>query len=217
MFTHASRLNERTRTIRSFAAVGCPVAHVQMQYEAPKQSRNRRNALASLSAAVRIARDVNARAVLLIEDDVEPAVTLPEWLAFLEATESRAVTLYCPNFISARTHPAGLRRWAIGNGRAPASRVVTARGLPQWWGSQALWFPLEVADRVIADPRFERSDRSVGPWDIALRAHWLARGDSLGMTVPNIVQHQPARNLITPQKQVHRSLAFLATAPAPTV
>jgi len=216
MFTHASRLDARTRTIRAFASVGCPVAHVQMQYESPKQARNRLNALAAVRAGARIARDIEASAILVIEDDVMPASTLADWLAFLEATEDRVVTLYCPNFISARTHPPGLRRWAIGNGRAPASRVVTAQALPQWWGSQALWVPLRVADGIIADPAFAVHERGHGPWDITLRHHLLARGESLGMTVPNIVQHQHVRNLIAPRKPVHKSLAYHPTAPAPT-
>jgi len=215
MFTHASRLEPRTRTIRAFAAVGCPVAHVQMQYEAPKQARNRLNALAATKAAVGIARDVGATAILVIEDDIEPASTLAAWLAFLERTEDRVVTLYCPHQISVRTHPAGLRRWAVGNGRAPESRVVTARDLSTWWGSQALWIPLRVADGIIADPLFARQERAHGPWDITLRHHLLARHEMLGMTVPNIVQHQHVRNLIVPRKQAHRSVAFLADAPAP--
>jgi len=186
-----------------------------MQYEAPKQARNRMNARAGLAAGVRIARDINAVAVLLIEDDVLPASTLAGWLAHLEAHEDRVVTLYCPDVISVRTHPAGLRRWAAGNGRAPASRVVTARDLPVWWGAQALWFPLWAADGVLADDRFTREERGDGPWDVALRHHMVARGMTLGMAVPNVVQHQPVRNLITPRKAMHRSVAFLASAPPP--
>ena len=216
MFTHASRLDARTRTIRAFAAAGCPVAHVQMQYETPKQARNRMNARAALARAVALAREVNAVGVLLIEDDVTPTSTLADWLAHLEARESRAVTLYCPHFITTRTHPPGLRRWAVGNGRPPESRVVTVQNLPQWWGSQALWFPLAVADRVLTDPRFQAHERGDGPWDVALRKHLVAHGDTLGMTVPNIIQHQHVRNLIAPRKPVHRSLAFLENAPAPT-
>ena len=215
LYSHASRLDARTRTIRAFAAVGCPVAHVQMQYEPPKQVRNRLNARAGLAAGVRIARDINATGVLLIEDDVLPASTLAGWLAHLEAHEDRVVTLYCPDLISVRTHPAGLRRWAVGNGRPPTSRVVTARDLPVWWGAQALWFPLAIADGVLADERFKLFERADGPWDIALRHHMVALGMTLGMTVPNVVQHQPVRNLITPRKALHRSVAFLATAPPP--
>jgi len=215
MYTHASRLDPRTRTIRAFARVGCPVAHVQMQYEAPRQARNRLNARAALAAGVSIAREVGVNSVLLIEDDVLPASSLAGWLAHLAAREDRVVTLYCANRITVRTHPRDLRRWAIGNGRPPTSRVVTARALDTWWGAQALWIPLRIADGVLADERFLVRERGDGPWDVALRRHLLARGESLGMTVPNIVQHQPERNLIVPRKPRHHSLAFHECAPPP--
>lgn len=215
LYSHVNRLEPRTRTIRAFAAVGCPVAHVQMQYEPPRQARNRLNARAGLAAGVRIAREVNATGVLLIEDDVLPASTLAGWLAHLEAHEDRVVTLYCPNYITVRTHPAGLRRWAVGNGRAPDSQVVTVREQPTWWGAQALWFPLWAADGVLANDRFLREELADGPWDIALRKHMIARDMTLGMTVPNVVQHQPVRNLITPRKAMHRSVAYHASAPPP--
>jgi len=216
MFTHASRLSERTRTIRAFAAVGCPVAHVQMQFETPRTARNRRNALAAVTNGARIALEVGATGVLVIEDDILPARTLRDWLAYLEATQDRAVTLYVPNHISVRTHPRDVRRWAMGNGRPPESRVATARNLPQWWGSQAIWLPLRIADRIIGDATFAAHEMGVGPWDIALRKHLERHGETLGLAIPNIVQHTGARNLRIPRKPVHRSIAFSEGAPAPT-
>ena len=217
MFSHVSRESVREVTIREFARVGCPVAHVELQVKPPRQARNRRNAWCALRHAAReVAPFVGARGVLVIEDDVTPAETLPEWLAYLEAHEERPVSLYCPSIVAVERHPPGLRRWAKGHGAPPTSRVVDMQNQRVWWGSQAVWFPLEWARIISDDWRFGIHERGLGPWDYAIRAVFTERGATLGLAVPNVVQHRGERNVINPRKQTHKSASFLSAAPAPT-
>lgn len=216
MFSHERREDARAATIRDFAEVGCPVAHVRVQEEPIGQARGRRNAwLALREAALVIAPEVSARGVLVIEDDVIPAGTLPEWLAYLEGTQDRPVSLYLPTDLQARMLTARLGRWEAERHKPVESRVVSMREPKFWWGSQAVWLPVALAERVALDARFGLRERGLGPWDYALRVAFVEAGATLGVAVPNVVQHRDERNLVVPGRRLHRSVMFDPTAAAP--
>jgi hypothetical protein len=214
MFSHESRALARVETIEAFARVGAPVAHVHVQHERPKQAHNRRSAWQALKAGVElIAPRVDAAGVLVIEDDVDPASTLVDWLRYLEAHEERPVTLYLANACR-RCAPVAYERVAAGREVEPHVASLVQPHL--WWGSQAVWFPYHVARAVVADQRLQAFEHGLGPWDHALRVIFQEQGATLGVAVPNVVQHRGLRNVILPRKGVHRSEAFDGAAPAPT-
>lgn len=213
MYSHVTREACREATILEFARVGCPVAHVQLQSAAPRPREQRRNAWQALrAAALTLAPSVGARGVLLVEDDVAPADTLPEWLAYLEATQTRAVTLYAH---SDRWYPLRLRRVARGERAATRSEVATVADLGTWWGSQAVWLPIALAREFAVEPRLEAHEHGLGPWDSALKAFVIERGDTLGVAVPNVVQHLAPPNLVNAGRPPHASACFVRDASAP--
>jgi len=220
MFSHESRAEARVQTIEDFARVGAPVAHAQVQHERPSQSGNRRTAQAALKVATQlIAPKVpEARGVLLIEDDVEPADTLVEWLEFLEHRHPHVTALYAPKVINQRELPERLQSFANGKSKkAPASVVRRIENVARWWGSQAVWFPLEFARALAIEPRLQHHERGMGPFDHALRTLLIERGATLWMAVPNVVQHRGYRNVVNPVKLPHSSASFVSAAPAPTL
>jgi len=216
MFTHASRATVRAKTIEAFSEVGVPIDHVQEQKEPPKKAMNRRNAWAALKNAVELhAGKANAKAVLLIEDDITPAATLAAWLRYLEEHETRITSLYSP---VARFFPERYQPLAKGTARRdPDPAVVTVQDLRGWWGSQALWIPLTWATILKNDPRMQHWEYGLGPWDIAVRHILLERGATMGLCVPLPVQHDALSNLITPSKRPHFSRAFRPSVPPPGV
>lgn len=213
MYSRDRRAEVRERTIEAFARVGCPVAHVEVQSTPPRARENRRTARAALlRAAQGIAPAVGASGVLLIEDDVVPADTLREWLEHLEATEARAVTLYAHE---PAIYPKRLARVARGERDATASEVATVANLSAWWGSQAIWFPVGLALDLVRDVRMEMWEHGLGPFDITLRVLLAERGATLGVAVPNVVQHLGLPNLVSPNRKPHTSAAFRQDASAP--
>jgi len=217
MFSHVSRETERAQTIKDFARVGCPVAHVQLQETAPRMRENRRNAAAALRAGVRTAVEADAVGVLLVEDDVDPADSLAEWLTHLEAHSDHITTLYVPDQAAATTYPQRLARVARGERKPRKSELVPVVRLKEWWGSQALWFPLDLAYEVASDARMQMHEHGLGPFDITLRAILAEWGATLQVAVPNVVQHRAPPNLVTPSRPPNTSAAFSRGAPAPAV
>lgn len=210
IYSHASRKEERERTIREFARVGLPPDVVRVEDGAPSQLANRRNAYQAIREAYW------GRPVLLLEDDTTPARTLPAWLKHLKRHERRVTALYAyahhfypPDSIPPR-----------------ASRVATLQNLHAFYGAQAIWFPAARAVEVIAEPGFLQPDRlpadhrmrrSPGdPWDRALREHLLERGHEMGLAVPNVVQHRAPKSIVNRKGSSPPSDTFDENAPAPT-
>ena len=216
MFSHSSRETVRNRTIAAFSAAGVPIHHVQVQTERAKQANNRRNAWMALKYATEhLAAPANATGILIIEDDITPASTLPEWLAYIEQNETRPTTLYSP---VERFFPERYQPLARGTSRKdPASAIVTVQDLRGWWGSQAVWFPIEWARILKNDQRMQVWEHGLGPWDHAIRTILLERGATMGLCVPLPIQHDGERNVITPTKRPHSSRAYRPAAPAPGV
>lgn len=216
VYSHALRAATLDLTRAAFAEVGCPIDVEQVQTDRPRQRANRRNAYQALKTTLEtIVRKEERPGILLIEDDVIPATTLSAWLAHLEATQERPVTLYTPAFD--KWYPIRLARVARGERPATKSEVATVEPatLRGWWGSQAVWLPAAWAEIVVRDARVAAFEQTTGPWDHTLRLLIAEHGASLGVAVPNVIQHREERNLVTPAKRPSRSASFTPSAPAP--
>lgn len=215
-YSHARRAATLDLTRAAFADAGVPIDVEQVQTEAPTQARNRRNARAALKRSLEEhVRPRDLPGVLLIEDDVIPATTLSAWLAYLERTQERPVALYAPTID--RFYPLRLNRVARGERPAARSEVATIEPatLRGWWGAQAIWLPAVWAEIVVRDVRMDAHESSLGPWDHALRRLIAERGATLGVAVPNVIQHRTERNLVTPAKRPSASASFTPDAAAP--
>lgn len=217
IYSHALRAEVLAGTIAAFEAVGVPPDVVQVQTAAPRQVLNRLNAREAIKRALEEhVRPRDLPGILLLEDDVRPASTLAAWLGAIEATQDRPVTLYAG---LDRFYPHRIARAvAIGDRPAKRSEIVTidAENRRRWWGSQAVWIPTELAEIIVRDARIAAHERTLGPFDHALRALLAERGATLGLAVPNVVQHLEERNLVAPTKRPTRSATFQQDAPAPT-
>lgn len=217
VFSHVRRQAELAETTAAFEAVGLPIAVTSVQTDRPRQAANRRNARAAIKLALdHHVRPLGLPGLLLIEDDVTPARTLAAWLAWIEQTEDRPVTLYTPTVEA--WYPSRLARVVAGARPASRSEIATINPatLRRWWGSQAVWLPAEWAEIVVRDRRFAAHELTTGPWDTSLRQLIRERGATLGVAVPNVIQHRGPRNLITPTKTPSISACFNPDAPAPT-
>lgn len=208
MYSHARRKDIRAESLRAFDAVGLPVDHVRVQTAPPSQPENRKNAWRALQDAF------DGSDILLLEDDVIPADTLGGWLAYLQAREDRPVSLfasarhfYPPDSLKDRT-----------------SRVVTLQSLRAWYGSQAVYMPARIVERVLADPAFldpelapwEKATRGAGgPFDRAFREHLQGHGEAMGLTIPNVVQHRAPPSVVQRDSARPTSPYFDTDAPPP--
>lgn len=216
VYSHTSRADTLALTRADFEAAGVPIDLEQVQTEAPRQARNRRNARAAIKLTLeQHVRPKELPGLLLIEDDVIPASTLGEWISFIERTQDRPVTLYTPAFD--KWYPKRLHRVARGERPATKSEVATVEPatLRGWWGAQAVWLPAAWAEIIVRDARLDAHEAGLGPWDHGLRRLIAEHGATLGVAVPNVIQHRTERNLVTPAKRPSTSASFTPSAPAP--
>lgn len=217
-YTHASRRDAMRETSEAFAAIDLPIEHIQVQVDEPRPANNRRNAWAALKRTLEHVipkRGVDTIGVLLIEDDIIPAATLPAWLAHLERINEPA-TLYLPNGVT-RFTPPRLEAVAAGRRKARKSELVPIdpEALRGWWGAQAVWLPVAFAKRLVDDLRMQAFEHAIGPWDHALRLNLREANLTLLVAIPNVVQHRALANLVVPTKRRHASLLYDESAPAP--
>lgn len=160
------------------------------------------NAHRALRAAVQQKR----QAVLLIEDDLIPSNRIPDWLEYLEHTVDHPVALY---LASERFFPESMANAAKGaTDPDPPPHVGLVQRVNVWWGSQAVWMPQAVAEEYLAQPRIRDDASDMRTFDGEFR-EWLQRTRTpFGVTFPNLVQHANERNLISPQKQIHRTRCY---------
>lgn len=216
-YTHVDRAAVFAETRAAFEAVGLPIRVTSLQLERPRHARNRRNAREALKRALEDhLRPRELPGVLLVEDDVTPANTLPAWLEVIERTQARPVALYTPTV--ERWYPQRLHRVVRGERKATKSEIATINpaAVQTWWGAQAIWLPTAWAEIVVRDPRIEAHEATIGPWDHALRTLIGERGATLGVAIPHVIQHRDERNMITPTKQPSTSASYQRSAPAPT-
>jgi len=217
-YSHAARAEVMAETRAAFEAVGLSIEHVQVQTAEPRPANNRRNAWEALKHATQMVipkRGAETTGILLIEDDITPASTLPAWLPHLEAGNV-VTTLYLPNGVT-RFTPPRLEAVAAGRRKAKRSEIVPIApdALRGWWGAQAVWLPLPFAQTIVRDLRMQAFEHGIGPWDHALRLHLQEATASLHVTIPNVVQHRALANLVVPSKRRHASLLYDESAPAP--
>lgn len=215
IYSHESRKAIREQTIADFAEVGLTPSVVKVQTDPPSQLANRLNAYFTLRMATNMHP---GKPVLLLEDDVIPARTLPAWLAYLEAHEERVVTLYtqAQHFLPAGTLPT--------KGH-PRSQVGTLEALHAFHGSQALWIPPKRGAAILADGRFtnpkhEAWERALrrspgGPWDRTLREHLIDHDETMGVAIPNVVEHRAPPSVVNRPHKRPTSVCFSPEAPPP--
>jgi len=217
VFSHSSRSAILSRTLQSFADVGVPVDHVEVQIDRPKAAHNRRNAWMALKRSVEVVgrKLPNMSGVLLIEDDVTPSPHLLEWMKYLDLYEERVTTLYCP---IERVYPHRYKSFIKGTSRKdPVPAVVAVSDIRAWWGSQALWIPLPWARVFKNDQRMQVFEHGLGPWDHAVRTIMIEHNATMGLVVPNVIQHNGEPNVVNPTKRTHRSQAYRPDAMPPSV
>lgn len=206
---HRDRISAETRSL--FAAAGAPVHCVARQTEPVSNRMNAVNAHRAMREAVRQKR----QAILLIEDDLIPASTLPEWLEYLEYTRDYPVALY---LASERFFPESMQNAARGAAEPdPPPHVGVVQHLNVWWGSQAVWMPQAIAEEYLDQPRVRNDAEELRTFDGEFREFLQKAQLPLGVTFPNVVQHANERNLISPQKQIHRSRCYRADVKPPVI
>lgn len=202
MQTVTSRQAAAAETLDAFGQIGAPVNHVAVQSEPPSNRMNGVNAHRALRLAVASKR----QAVLLIEDDLIPSKTLPDWLDYLERTQDTVVALY---LASEHFFPEALLPQARGaSAPDPKPSVWPTRKTHMFWGSQAIWLPQAIAEEYLSSPRIRNDTDDIRTFDAELRVFLQHAGLPLLVTFPNLVQHRAYRNVINSSRQIHSSHCY---------
>lgn len=202
MQTVTSRARAAQETTDAFAAIGAPVNFTSVQTEPPSNRMNGVNA----HRALRLAVAAKKQAVLLIEDDLIPSSTLPEWLDYLERTQDTVVALY---LASEHFFPEELLPQARGATTPdPRPNLWPTRKLHMFWGSQAIWMPQAIAEEYLSSPRIRNDADNITTFDGELRVFLQHAGLPLLVTFPNLVQHRAYRNVINSSRQIHSSRCY---------
>lgn len=198
--TRRERIASETRA--NFARIGAPIHCVSVQTEPPSNRMNGVNAHRALRDAVRQKR----QAVLIIEDDLIPSSALPHWLEYLERTQDAPVALYLTSehfFPDTMIHKA-----RGGSGPDPRPHVGVTKRLHMWWGSQAVWIPQAIAVDYLDSDRIRNDADNIRTFDVEFRNYLARAGFPLLVTFPNLVQHANERNVISPQRPIHKSRCY---------
>ena len=192
IFSHVSRERTRKQTIASLDAVGITPDVITIQQEAGAQWRNRLNALHALSQAA------DGSPVLLLEDDVIAASTVPQWLSFLEGVN--ITTDLCVT--GAHHYPNPLGRQIMEQKYPHDSRVVPMPDLKKWWGSQAVWLPAHIVAGILAEESlFTPTHSPWGPWDHTLRKWHRDHNQPFNVAYPSVFDHLNPRSVVNRSNQ----------------
>jgi hypothetical protein len=198
--TRRERIASETRA--AFGRVAAPVHCVSVQTEPPSNRMNGVNAHRALRQAVQQKR----QAVLLIEDDLIPSSTLPDWLDYLEHTTDHPVALY---LASEHFFPATMLDVARGAYKSdPKPHLGPVNRVHMWWGSQAVWIPQAIAEEYLAHPRIAGDVDNIRTFDVEFRVFLQRDGLPFSVTFPNLVQHANERNVISPQRPIHKTRCY---------
>lgn len=192
IFSHVTREHTRRQTIDALAVVGVTPSVITIQTEPGAQWRNRHNALDALSQAA------DGTAVLLLEDDVIAASTLPLWLSYLERVN--ITTDLC---VTATNHyPNPLGDQVAQQKYPPESQVLPMPDLRKWWGSQAVWIPAHVIDGILAESSMREPTHSPwGPWDHTLRKYHRDNNLPFNVAYPSVFDHLNPRSVVNRSNQ----------------
>jgi hypothetical protein len=197
MISVPAREEERARTVAALTEMGLPpTVTVSPHGAVPCERLHGDMARSALRDALRPGCD----AVLFVEDDVDVSPSLPDRLPQI-AAHNQAVTLYLPGssfydswgkrMLGLPSHPFGLGRVA---------------NLANWYGSQALFLPRDVALSA------SKSEVPRG-FDIILRETLRRIGLPLFYAMPNLVQHRGSRSATSTRYKFHRSISFECDRP----
>jgi hypothetical protein len=151
--------------------------------------------------------------VLVVEDDIIPASTLPAWIEWIENQGFTVpVLLYAwqaryfddPEIAAAfdAGGPAPHREWC------PSAQSAT--GLARI----AVWWPREFHETMLKEERFFWEAYELEAMDLELRKYCIERGITPVVVVPNLVQHRDYPR-ITGGGAPHKSNLFDADAMPP--
>lgn len=192
----AHRRAIRSLTLSDVAACGIAPLVVEQPASWPVGIASQRQT-ARLAVSSALAACPEATHLLYVEDDVHVSQTLSAVLPSLMASGC-PITL----FLSARMfYPAIVRRTIVDGGQLPC-QIVPVVNLRQWWGSQAVLLPSDIA-RALGDWPCED-----GGWDILLKSWLITHEVSLSVAVPNLVQHRNVPSLACPGMHWRRSLTY---------
>lgn len=211
MVTTQARQEVRAATLASLEAAGITNTIIQEQTEPPSQSAQRRNVHAALLKALQAATS-DTLGVLLVEDDIEVAETLGEWVEYVQEQE-HPVTFYAIQ--AERLWPADMLRVATGEVTPKEGKLVRLRNIGTWWGAQCLWLPLPLVERLVRHPVMPIHERGYGPFDTTLATLLREWGGSMLGAAPGLVRHTALPNLAQPSKPRHEAASFSRTATVP--
>lgn len=210
MITTPDRVEQRALTLASLEAGGVSNVHIQEQQGELGQAAQRRNVHAALLWALQ--NHGEAPGVLLVEDDIEVAETLGEWVEFVERQE-HPVTFYAIQ--AERLWPERLQRVATGQATPDEGELVKLRNVGIWWGSQCLWLPMPLVERLARHEVMPIHERGYGPFDTTLATLLREWGACMLGAAPGLVQHTALPNLNQPSKPRHAAASFSRTAKVP--
>jgi hypothetical protein len=139
----------------------------------------------------------DATHLLFTEDDVDLAPELALWLPAL-INVGAPVTLYASGV---RHYPRSVVERLHAGAPLPEG-IVPVRALADWYGTLGVVLPREVVEEVLC---WESGQPG---WDTQLQHFLRATGQTLYMTVPNLVQHRGVPTVASPVGGIGRSATF---------
>jgi len=200
MMTVSGRAKAADETLASFAEVGVPVDHVQLQTEPPSLRMNSINFIRTLRATIH-----HDKPILVVEDDLIASKALAPWLEWIEA---QAFTV--PVFLylnQARWHSSKAAQTMTDGGADAPAGIDKVAQLNTWWGTQATWFPPQFVKELLLDDNIRWEAYELSAFDVELRRYCLTHGVTPLVTVPHLVQHREYPR-ITGGESGHSSGAF---------
>jgi hypothetical protein len=205
MMTCPGRNEAALETFNAFRDVGAPFDLVQRQAEPPSLRMNGVNYTRALKA-------MRGHDVLVVEDDVIPANTLPAWIEWIENHGFTVpVLLYA---WQARYFDDPEIAAAFDAGGPAPHRMVPLGAIRNWSGTIAVWWPREFHETMLKEERFFWEAYELEAMDLELRKYCIERGITPMVVVPNLVQHRDYPR-ITGGGAPHKSNLFDADAMPP--
>lgn len=192
-------------TFNAFRDVGAPFDYVQRQAEPPSLRMNGVN----YSRALKWARGHD---VLVVEDDVIPASTLPAWIEWVE-NQGFTVPVLLYAWQARYFDDAEVADVFDRGGHVP-TRVVPLGSMRNWSGTIAVWWPCEFHEKMMAEDRFFWEAYELEALDLELRRYCERIGVVPLVLVPNLVQHRDYVR-ITGGGAPHKSNVFVNDAMPP--
>lgn len=194
MFSCRQRRDERARSLASLAAVGVYPIVVESACEPASRRENRRVGLEAI-------RHAAGGAALVFEDDVRANEHFPRFLAL--ARDRDAPVTFC--LLRDRCLDLTVRRKLRKRGKVRAGLAPV--DLKRWYGTQSVFLPARVVDRVLSEPVEQANGRMDG-FDFLVKDVLLAMGETLFVALPNPVQHTAPPSVVPGKPKQAQSFTF---------